>query len=408
MGSQIKKILISLVAIIGLAYLIVFILVAAKGKALVIEQLESALGKEVSIGHLGLKLPAGLLINDLSIKDLAQVEKIHAVFSLSRALRGKLFVKEVSIVSPVITVKRVPSQGKAAKPSISKESEEEEKEEEEEVKAVIRHIGLRDGVVNFIDPGAGKDGVSITVEDITVEVNNLVFIEKPNKADFKITAIVPSTDNAQAGAIKLSGWVDYYKKDIQAKLDVEGIDALALSAYYSFWVDPQDRGIEQADFNFRSDISGENNKILAKCKLELANIKFKSTTTQESSNGIENIAAALLGAAGAYQKDAMALEFTIATKLDKPEFKLKNISVGMNDLLSFGVKAGKGKIEGATEQTIEAATTVIDEVLSVGKDLPQKLISDIFGSPNEEGAEVEETTEGEPGGTEINLLDLFE
>jgi len=87
-------------------------------------------------------------------------------------------------------------------------------------------------------------------------------------------AEIPWREDSGEGIVYTSGWVNLYRKEMQARLEIEGIDGISLHPYYTKWVDLENSRIEQAKLNFFSDVQGMNNEIVAQCRLELTDIEF--------------------------------------------------------------------------------------------------------------------------------------
>ena len=97
-----KRILISALVLLVLLFSAAKIWVEIKGKALLAKKLEDALGREVSIGYLGLKMPLALEIEDLEVKGLANLDYLYASTDLFGLLRGKIVLNRVKVLRPKV------------------------------------------------------------------------------------------------------------------------------------------------------------------------------------------------------------------------------------------------------------------------------------------------------------------
>ncbi len=394
------KILIIVLAILVLLFSAARIFVALRGKALLTQKLEDALKKDVSIGYLGLRKILALEIRGLTIEKLAKIDYIYASPSLSGLLRGKIILNELRVVRPEINWERrlsadEPSKnepistGKALSPAQEAPNQSKvntsKTENRRSTPIVIKSLNVKQGTISFIDRTVSESGVRIILKEVLLDVDNLYLFPKSVFTNFQLTAKIPWQGGSEEGSVYASGWINLYKKDMQARLEIDGIDGIQLYPYYSYWVDLENSRIEKANLNFSSDIQGLNNEITAQCRLELTDIKFKPRPPDQPEHNAEKVATTVLGIFRALNQGRIVLNFTIKTKMDKPEFKLDSISQAVNDTISKAVASDKVKIEdvvllpgrlleGVAKGTTGATKAIIDGALSVGKSFKDAIL----------------------------------
>ncbi len=381
-----------------LFFSIAYLFISFKAKALLIERLEELTGQQVSIGYLGLRIPLNVEIRKLSIGELADVSYASASVSITGLFRGKIVFNDVKIVNPEITWQKthsdaavVDAPGPAVGPNLIQNSkaakDTETVQRKQSVSVIIKHLTVKDGIVNFVDRTVSEQGLQIVLRDIKVDIDNLYLFPHSAVTDFQMSAKIPWQENSSEGTVYASGWINYYKKDIQARLEIEGIDGVYLYPYYSTWVDLENSRIEQARLNFFSDIQGEDNDIVAQCRLELVDIKFRPRPLDQPEHKAERIATAVLGIFRALNQGRVVLNFTVRTKMDKPEFSFINISKAVDETINKAIKLDKVNIEdaallprklfeGVTKGTAEATRAIINGALSVGKSILDVLVTE--------------------------------
>jgi len=387
-----KKTLIAVLVIFALLFSVVYILVEVKGKELLVERLESALNKKVNIGYLGLKMPLALEIKELEIEGLVNIDYIDISPHLFGLLSGKIILNKIMVYRPEVNW----TVGLPADMKINGESKDVKIDQAlaqtREIlgspraefkrfpRIIIKYLRIEDGTLNLIDQAISQTGVKITLKEILVDVNNSYLFPESAVTNFQLTAKIPWQEDPSEGIVYTSGWVNLYRKEMQARLEIEGIDGISLYPYYSKWVDLENSRIERARLNFFSDIQGMDNEVIAQCRLELTDIKFKPRSPDQPEHKAEKIATAILGLFRAINQGRIVLNFTIKTKMDKPEFSIDNISQAVEETISRAISSNKIKIEdvailpakffkGMTKGTTEATKAIINGALSVGKSI---------------------------------------
>jgi len=394
------KILIAVLVILVLFFSAAYTFVAVKGKALLAKKIEDALKREVSIGYLGLKMPLNLEIEDLKIEKLANINYIYLSPSFLGLLEGKIILNEVKILKPEISLEKslrepvtqtqgvLDTQGSSDPPGT---------ENKKLLPIIIKHLSIKEGIINFIDRTISESGIKITLKEVSLDVDNLYLFPGSAITNFQLTAKIPWQVGSTAGTVFASGWINPYKKDIQARLVIEGIDGVYLHPYYSYWVDLENSRIEKASLNFSSDIQGQNNEVVAQCRLELTDIKFKPRPPDQPEHKAEKIATAVLGIFRALNQGRVVLSFTIKTKMDRPEFKFDSVSSAVDKTISQAIKSDKVKVEdvallpgkfveGMAKGATGATKAIINGALSVGKSLKDAIL-DTLKKPEEKPEE---------------------
>jgi hypothetical protein len=156
-------------------------------------------------------------------------------------------------------------------------------------------------------------------------------------------------------------------------------------------VDLEKARIESAKLNFSSNIHGIDNKVTAECHLELTDIVRKPRPPEENQEKAEKLADTVLDAFRAMNQGKIVLDFTIRTKMDRPEFGFGSIKMAVEDKLARArngsgvtpqnVMMLPGKLlEGATKGATEFSKSVIDGTFAIGQGI-KKSVEETFKKP---------------------------
>ena len=400
------------------------------------QQLKNKLNKEVNIGYFGVRLPLDLEIKDLNIEGLAKVDHIFISPSLLRLLTGKIVLNEIKILNPEINWERkltadseavnadVADTDVANAEAVNAEIAHTETtnaatgdskkgdnpttnphraSNRQTLQIIIKKLRVNDGIINFTDRTIPEPGIQITLKEFYFELDNLYLFPKSAITNFQLNAKIPWQAELNEGTIYASGWINPYKKDMQARLAIEDIDGVYLHPYYSEWVDLENSRIEEANLNFTSDIQGQNNDVIAQCRLELTDIKFRPRPSEQPEHNAEKLAHWLLNLFRELNQGRVVLSFPIKTKMDKPEFNFDSIATAVDAIVSQGANSNKVDIEDVAllpgrfvEGVARGATgitkAIIEGTISVGK-LFTDVFLDAFKKPEEKLEEKNELKE---------------
>ncbi len=388
------KILFTIIIAMLVLYGAAHVFIMLKGKALLVRKLEEFSHKKVSVDYLNVLPPLNLEISNLNIEGLATVERLSISPSILYLLTGNIALNKIVIVKPQVTYQRIP----VAKPELSTAQPPEEavvatpvstpaampviKEERRPFRLTIKRLKIKEGKINFIDKAIASEALKITVKDINFNLSNLHLFPFSGITNFELEGKIPWRQGKEEGKISAEGWLNFLKKDMQATLKIEDIDGVYLYPYYSNWVDLEKARIESAKLNFTGNIHGLNNNVTAECRLELTDIVRKPRSPDEPQEKAERIADAVLDIFKALNQGKIVLDFTIRTRMDRPEFGFGDIRMAFEDKLTRGRKTDKSSIETVLslpakllEGTVKGATdvskAVIDGTFAVGNELKE-------------------------------------
>lgn len=379
-------------------YGIFYTFVMLFGRSFIAHRLEDLTQRKVSMVYFGLTPPFNLEIRQLKIQGMADIEYISFAPSIPRLLIGRIALNRIIVTNPklflernppeVVTSTEPPNKSDAAtalKNALSFNPGASEKYyKKPRPRVILRRLNMKNGEVVFIDHTVGPDGIKITVNNINFRLNNIYVFPASVLTNFELDARIPWQEGKVEGKIHADGWINFVKKDMQANLKIEDIDGIYLYPYYSNWVDLEKARIQSAKLGFTSNIQGLDNNVTADCHLELTDIVRKNLTEGESEQKAAKITDAVLDMFRAMNQGKIVLNFTIRTKMDRPEFGFGNIRMAFEeklteasdkrfkpqDVLMFPAKMWEEGIKATTG----ISKAIIDSTFAVGGQI-KKVIS---------------------------------
>lgn len=368
-----QKILLISIAAFLLAASAIYFFIALKGAEVMAAKLKDLTHRDVTIESVKVVLPFRLEIKKLDIYGLLKADYISVWPSLIALLSGRLGINELKIIRPHLRYERHPGLDSARQDSSLNTP----------INSIFKHISISQGTIDFLDYTVGKEGIKLTIEDILLNLN-VLSVSNPAVANFEIKGVIPWQDDKEQGRVSLEGWVDLFKKDMQAVLKIEDIDGIYLYPYYSQWINLENSVIEKARLNFTSSIHGLNNNITAECHLELNDLVFKQDLTNDVlSQRKERMTSAVLDLFKSDQ-DKIVLDFTHRTKMDNPQFGFANIKGAVESRIANFKKPGRPLVgdiftfpvkllEGIVVSTTDLSKAAIDGTFAVGNELKKSL-----------------------------------
>jgi len=386
------KILFIVIVAAGILYLGLCVFILLSGKELIRKNLAELTQKEASVESLDIGFPLEILIKKVEVRDLLKVDSIYVSPSILGFFTGSVILNKVKFNSPELKLQRLPQEPiastvKTKVASVAAASVEKTKEPASPAKKAAlhfacKHIIAQDGKIDFLDLTTGEGGIRILVKDIDFDLTNLYFFPRQAVSNFSLKARIPWIEgqSKEDGTLQASGWLDLFKRNMQATLKIQNIDGISLYPYYSNWVDLKKARIERAKLNFTSDIRGLNNDITADCHLELSDIIRRPLAEEEQDSKAARITDAVLEIFKALNQGKIVLDFTIHTKMDKPQFGFRDIQGAFETKLTAARKGSgisaqdvlnlpKRLIEGTVKSAVDISKAVIGGTVSVGKEL---------------------------------------
>ena len=382
------RIISGIIIAFALFYSAVYAFVSFKAGDIVKKELEKLTGKKVTIGYFLVSMPLDVEIKNLNIEGMAKVDNVYIYPSLMHFLIGRLAFNTVKFVRPEFTFEKKAAQGATQASTPAKNLKEQPSpRKRNNSRLMIKRIKVIGGKVNFIDHTAGKEGIIIYATDINFNLKNLFNIFTFSSiTTFDLTGKIPWQKGKEEGKITADGWLNLIKNDMQATLKITDIDGVYLYPYYSQWVDLEKARIESAKLNFTSDINALNNNLSAQCHLELTDIVRSPRPPDQPEQKAERITNVILGVFKELDEGKVVLDFTLKTKMDKPQLGFGEIKTAVENKIAkvreasgikpegiflLPIKLMEGLIKGAAD----ISKAAIDGTFAVGGELTNAITS---------------------------------
>jgi len=367
------RILLIVILIFAVISVASYAFLVLQGKAIITRQLESLLHQNVSIGYVGIVFPFNLEMRNLAVPQLAEIDYVSISPSIPGLLSGNIVLNDLTLVNPRLVYEKR-TQNNTGREDVSAKSVKSVKSKKNHyLRLIIKCLNIKNGRLDFVDRTLAGEGIKITVKNINFHLTDLYIYPRSAIANFALTGRIPWVQGQAEGRIEAKGWVNLFKKDMQAKVKVDNIDGIYLYPYYSQWVDLEKTPIQSAKLNFSSNIKGRDNNITAECHLELTDIVFKPRPQEEITKA-EKIAGTVLGIFKALNQGKIAVNFTIKTRMTSPEFNFGYIKTAVEESLNKGRKDNHISSNGIVKFPVK----VVGGTVKSAGDLSKGLIDGTF------------------------------
>lgn len=376
-----------LIKIVIIYFLVLFLILSAlyailalRGKDLIIRKLEDLTRKKVTIDYFLLSPTFHLKLKKINLEGSFKADSIDLSPSILRLFTGKIAFNSIKVQKPEFILEKFTPETPVNLKEAAVVKETVTPKKITVLPFICKRLKIWDGRIDYIDHTLGQDAFKITVNKIYFYLNNFNIFSPSLAADFQLTGELPWPEGKEVGKIKAEGWLNFFKKNMEANLNISGIDGIYFYPYYSNWVDLGKARIEKAKLNFTSDISSLNNNLTANCHLELTDIVFTPRSPEETEEKAEKIATAVLDIFKSLDEGKIVLDFVIRTKMSSPEFRFGDVRMAVEDKIT-GARKGSGLqvgdvfvlpskiLGGMFKATTDLSRAVIDGTFAVGKEI---------------------------------------
>ncbi|MCX5693682.1 MAG: DUF748 domain-containing protein [Candidatus Omnitrophica bacterium] len=329
-------------------FLIANILIGIYAPKIVQQQIQQNLKLKTSLGKISLSLPFTINLEKLEVGELASIKRISFSPNLVALLFGKIVIHGLNIIEPVIHLEQS-SDGKLNLPVM---------EQKGKPPAIyLTSLNLRDGMIIFTDKKVTAEGFQVVLAKLNIKVAKVALPITSLETNFDVSTQLLSPQGEAFGDIVFSGWLDYLAKDLDAVLEVKGLDVTKFSAYYGNFI--SNRKLISARLDVVSTFTSRQNALHIATKFNLSNLVYAQAQNEQLNIDIMKNALDLF----TDTKGNLRLEFDIDTLLDNP-------SLSQEKIKSLILKAAMKNLSNQSpQQLIDKVTTVIDQYKGLGKEL---------------------------------------
>ena len=342
------KIIFIICGIFIVIFLVANILIGIYAPRIVEQQIEQNLKLKASLGKISLSPPFTITLEKLELGNLASIKSISLSPNLAALLFGKIVIHGLTIIEPVINLERS-ADGKLNLPVL---------EQKGKPPAIyLTSFDLRNGKIIVTDKKITTEGFQVIINKLNVKVAKVALPITSLATNFSVSAELLSHQAEAFGEIAFSGWLDYLAKDLDAKLEVKGLDVAKFSVYYGNFI--SSRKLISARLDLVSDFKAKNNVLRIASKLNLSHLVYEDELEQPLNLDLMKNALDLF----TDTQGNLSLEFNIDTLLDKPELSQEKIQ---KIILKA---AAKNLANQPPDQLINKVANVIDQYKDLGKGL---------------------------------------
>jgi hypothetical protein len=230
----------------------------------------------------------------------------------------------------------------------------------QKINLFVKDIVIKQGRVSFQDKTAGVL-MGISLSHFYVHTNPLSL-----RTTLSALANIVSGRDDYLGKVSLRGWLNFPKKDMDARFSVEDLDAAYLYPYFSKFLSK----IESGKFLFSVDAVSKDNDLTLNCHLEAQNLKFASEALAIDINNKKitlgnNLSSLVLdsvmgpGGGGIF-------DFSIHTKFDNPKLE------GLQFKGNIFKQSIENIIKAPPQETIDTIKSIGKDFESIGKEFKQQ------------------------------------
>ena len=342
------KVLFLICAIFLVIFIIAGILTGVYAPKIVEDQIQQNLKVKASLGKISLSLPFTITLEKLEIGDLASIKKISFSPNLIALIFGKVVIHGLTITEPVINLVQS-SDGKLNLPVLEQKGKP--------LEIYPTSLNVRDGKIIFTDRKVSPGGYQVIVNKLNIKVSKVSLPITSLATNFDLSARLNTPAGKVFGDITFSGWLDYLAKNMDAKLEVSGLDVTNFAPYYGNFI--SNKKLSSARLDLGSTFKAKNNDLQIITDFNLSNLVYEKTEEQQPElNLVKNALDIFTDSDG-----NLHLVFNINTKLDNP-------ALSQEKLKKIILKAAMKNLSNQSpQQLVDKVTGIIDKYKEYGKEL---------------------------------------
>lgn len=356
------KIMIKVLMCLLVVTLIVFVsggvYITLSGKKIIISQIEKNLKVKAKLDTVSFSLPFSLNMTGLEIGDFFKAEKISAAPSVLGLLAGKLIFSGITVVNPVINIEQS-QDGRFNLPVLEQKGKQPP--------ILLAGLVIKNGKFIFNDKKI-NDSYKVILEKIDADISKVKFPPTSLNTKFKLSAVLTAPDTKSLGSINCFGWIDFGPKDMDATIDIKGLDVVYFAPYYGNFI--SNKKLLSASLDLSSGLKAKNNNLAIESKLRLFNLVYeKEEPPKEGEPSAKEGEAPEINVVKnaldffADEEGNISLDFTINTKLDSPKVDADELKKEMMR------SAMKNLSRQSPEALIKKVTGNIDQFKEIGRQL---------------------------------------
>ena len=241
--------------------------------------LNKNLDAKISIKKAGVGFPLCLELKDVEIGEAINIKSVK-VYPDPRGflLKNRAIVSTIKIVNPVIEIKK--EKGfRSYIPDFLNRREKKYTSGISEPKFYFSKIRIQNGSLIY---KVGEDIIEFV--DIKGNIENPgIFFSREGPCQFAATGFLKNKDSGFLSPLRMDGFIEA-DSAVKARIELSGIRLDGLGPLYGKYLSQL---IEEASFDFKSDIQISEKNLLARCFLEGEDIVLKKDEGQRLDTAVE-------------------------------------------------------------------------------------------------------------------------
>ncbi len=402
-----------LVILLSSSVILLYHLANTKGKDYILKLLKEKYSPEATLREFSLKFPLKFRLVDFSLEDV-HFSLLEGNIVAIDIFTKKIVLGKVNIEGLKINVKRK-KEGIIIKPFLNAKNNAENSSKEfilfatmnakptstkEKIHLVIKNLNIKDGTIYYYDDTLNPP-LELIFEDVRLVLKNFKYPDF-SKFHFDLISSLRYKDFFMKDLVFFKGWMDWYAKDMDAELNINGYNYFAFASYYPPFWKPDNLQLKEAYLSLEALISSANNDMIIDTTLYLD--KYSFVDDPEDPSKVKSLKTVI----ALFKKDEDAkpqINLPIKTKMDKLEIDFSYVLKEFQKRMKGSFLDTLTNILGKTPEFIGKGTGEIKKITIYPTIEAIKSIFDILGGlliPKEE--EKEENPKEEPQDNSIQNL----
>jgi len=343
MKISIKSVLLTLLIIFAVILTGSYVFVRVNGKSIIVDRLRQATHRDVEIGQVDFVPPLGVSLKDVQISGYLTVKEVRlglGVLNLiASVLNQNANLASLDLIEPVVFLARFKDSRIIVGQNWKDEAKENipsplpgvqdqgapfqtEKAERNKVSFFIQKLIVHNGQVHFRDYKDDGQVIETFLNSVELKGEEISFPLKDLNTTFDLLASFPKIDSErQNGYMKGKGWVNWVRKDMEAKFEISELDGRTFKSYYDSF---SPEGVKSVTVSAVADLSSRNNDMRVKCLLKIKDLVVDSEKKKDDESiSIDDLILAGLNSLG---NKELVFNFNFNTKMDS--FQIDSVPFG--------------------------------------------------------------------------------
>ncbi|MEW6009015.1 MAG: hypothetical protein AB1629_05210 [Candidatus Omnitrophota bacterium] len=363
MLKKIIKILLVIIVVLGLLFLVAFLVFKIKGKDIVEKQLSVVFTSPAKIQTVSLRFPLSVSLKGFEVENFLKTDLSVSVNPLG-LFSGKIILNNISLYQPQLRLVKL-KDGAVAVPL--------KQSKQKTALPIILGLLIRNGRFIYLD--RSLDDYQLNIYDIDLRVSKRGL---GSRIAFNFNGSADIGQKLEQGEnFQTNGWVDWTKKDMDGILEINDVNTNYILPFYKNLLGS---GANPATMDFKATMNAKDNDLKIECHMELSGLAPEPKPEEQPSEEKQKEISIIGDLASIFSspEGKISLDFTFNTKLDNPKFEKADLTQGLvgsaakgilskppQDIVSTVEKIGDKLKEWKEEKSGELKDKNIEEIINI-------------------------------------------